>query len=132
MNEKLKCVMLIDDSSDNNFFHQREIKKANLVNSVIIHNSGLDALAYLKSSQEPHADLIFLDINMPLMNGWEFLEEYNLLGKDLQGRAIIIMLTTSDHPADIKRTKTWDFVSDYRIKPLTSAIMNDIMAKYFQ
>jgi CheY-like chemotaxis protein len=131
MTEKLKCVMLIDDSSDDNFIHEREIKKANVADTIIIHNGGSDALEYLRSKQLPHADLIFLDINMPRMNGWEFLEEYNLLDKTLQGTAIIIMLTTSNHPEDLKKAKFWSFVSDYRTKPLTSEAMNDIITKYF-
>lgn len=95
--------MLIDDNPDDNFFLQREIRKADIVKTIVVHTSGLAALDYLKSKQQPHADLIFLDINMPRMNGWEFLEQYNLLDKELQSMAIIIMLTTSDHPEDIKR-----------------------------
>jgi len=49
---------------------------------------------------------------MPGMNGWEFLQEYNLLDKKLQSRVIIIMLTTSDNPDDETRASTWSFVSD--------------------
>ena len=72
-------------------------------------------------------DLIFLDINMPGMNGWEFLEEYNRLNKKLHGQVIIIMLTTSDNPDDAERSKTWNFISDYITKPLTHEIMNNII-----
>jgi CheY-like chemotaxis protein len=123
--------MLIDDNADDNFFHEREIKKADLENIVITKNSGMAALEYLKSKKEPHSDLIFLDINMPGMNGWEFLQEYNKLDKELQSRAIIIMLTTSENPDDQAKAKTWSFVSDYITKPLTKKIMEDIINKYF-
>jgi CheY-like chemotaxis protein len=132
MNKELKCIMLVDDSPDDNFFHEREIKKADLTNVVITKNSGEEALEYLKSRKDPHSDLIFLDINMPGMNGWEFLESYNLLDKDLQGRAIIIMLTTSDNFEDIAKAKTWNIVSDYITKPLTKEIMKNITDKYFK
>jgi CheY-like chemotaxis protein len=124
--------MLIDDNHDDNFFHEREIKKVNAANIVIKKNSGMDALEYLKSKKDPHSDLIFLDINMPGMNGWEFLQEYNLLDKELQSQAIIIMLTTSDNADDIKKAGTWSFISDYITKPLTKEIMSEIRRKYFE
>jgi CheY-like chemotaxis protein len=126
--------MLVDDDPDDNFIHERAIKKNNLETIVITKNMGMEALAYLKSNKEnenPHPELIFLDINMPGMNGWEFLQEYSRLDKELQNRAIIIMLTTSEYPDDVARAKTWDFVSDFITKPLTKEIMKDITEKYF-
>jgi CheY-like chemotaxis protein len=126
--------MLVDDNKDDNFFHEREIKKSDLANIVITKNTGMEGLMYLKLQKEnkdPHPDLIFLDINMPGMNGWEFLQEYNGLDKELQSKAIIIMLTTSENPVDEERAKQWNFVSDYVTKPLTKQLMKDISRKYF-
>jgi CheY-like chemotaxis protein len=123
--------MLIDDSPDDNFFHEREIKKSDSTNVVITECSGKNALEYLKSKKEPRSDLIFLDINMPEMNGWDFLEEYNQLEKELRGHALIMMLTTSDNFDDVARAKNWGIVSDYITKPLTKEVMSDIAAKYF-
>jgi CheY-like chemotaxis protein len=73
-----------------------------------------------------------LDINMPGMNGWEFLKEYNQLENKLQSKVIVIMLTTSDNPDDESKAKTWDFVSDYITKPLTKEKMEVIVNKYFK
>ena len=123
--------MLVDDNDDDNFFHEREIKKTQPAPVIVTKDSGMKALEYLKSNEEPHSDLIFLDINMPGMNGWEFLKEYNKLEKALQSRAIIIMLTTSDNPDHIAKANTFNFVSDYITKPLTKKIMEDINKKYF-
>lgn len=126
--------MLVDDDSNDNFFHKREIKKTNSSAIVIEKNTGLEALDYLKSKNENKGilpDLIFLDINMPGMNGWDFLGEFERLDKELQSRIIIIMLTTSDNDDDIARAKAWSFVSDYITKPLTEKIMNGIIEKYF-
>jgi CheY-like chemotaxis protein len=132
MNKKLNCIMLIDDSADDNFFHEREIKKTDLTNVVITKPSGRKALDYLKSKEDPRSDLIFLDINMPGMNGWEFLEEYDRLDKDLQSSAIVIMLTTSDNYEDLAKAKTWKIVADYITKPLTKEMMIDVAEKYFK
>lgn len=133
MPSNLSCVMLIDDNPDDSFFHEREIKKSGWAGAIIIKDSGADALEYLKSkaAKKLHPELIFLDINMPGMNGWEFLHEYNCLDKELQISSIIIMLTTSDNPADVEKAKKWSFVNDYKTKPLTSGLMNEIMAKHF-
>ena len=131
---KVMCIMLVDDNYHDNFFHEREIKKNNLATIVITKNTGMAALEYLKSKKENKGmqpDLIFLDINMPGMNGWEFLKEYNRLDKKLQSKVIIIMLTTSDHPDDESKAKTWSFVSDYIIKPLTKEKMTDVIKRYF-
>lgn len=135
MNQKLRCIMLVDDNLHDNFFHEREIKKSNLATIVITKTTGLEAIEYLKSknnNKDNQPDLIFLDINMPGMNGWEFLQEYNQLEKKLQSKVIIIMLTTSDNPDDEAKAKTWSFVSDYITKPLTKKIMEDIIKKHFK
>ena len=126
--------MLVDDDKNDNFFHERAIKKSNLSTIVIAKNSGMKALEYLKSmkdNKDLQPDLIFLDINMPGMNSWDFLKEYTRLDKELLNRIIVIMLTTSDNPDDKARAKTWKNVSDYIIKPLTKEKMDDIDSKYF-
>jgi len=141
MSKKLKCILLVDDNPNDNFFHEREIKKNDLATNVVTRNTGADALEYLKSKkgdENMQPELIFLDINMPGMNGWEFLQEYNQMDKELpirvhelQNRVIIIMLTNSDNPDDEQRAKTWRFVSDYITKPLTKEKMDDIINRHF-
>ncbi|MCW3085162.1 MAG: hypothetical protein JWP12_2528 [Bacteroidetes bacterium] len=123
--------MLVDDDEDDNFFHEMAIIDNDLANTVIVQNSAKKALSYLKEKTDPLSDLIFLDINMPGMTGWEFLEEYNHLNKELQGKAVIIMLSTSANSKDITKAKNWDFVSDYITKPLTKEAMEIIIEKYF-
>ena len=134
MNSLAISIMLVDDNPDDNFFHEREIKKNNPKNAVIKMTSGTMALDHLKSRREagPHPDLILLDINMPGMNGWEFLAEYKRLENEFQIRSIIIILTTSENPDDVAKAKGMASVSDYRSKPLTGEIMAEIIAKYFK
>jgi CheY-like chemotaxis protein len=131
MNKELPSIMLIDDNPDDNFIHERAIKKINSESIVIVKNSGAEALDHLKTRIPPSSDLIFLDINMPEMNGWEFLDQYRKLDKDLQSVAIIVMLTTSDNSDDAERAKTLSCVTDFITKPLTKDKMNFIYEKYF-
>ena len=123
--------MLIDDNPDDNFIHERAIRKINSESVITKKQSGMEALVYLKSVASPHTDLIFLDINMPEMNGWEFLDQYDKLDKNLQSQAIIIMLTTSDDGDDTARARTWSTVTDFITKPLTKKKMSAICDKYF-
>jgi response regulator of citrate/malate metabolism len=126
--------MLIDDDHNDNYFHEREIKKVSLSTTVITKDSGTGALEYLKSiarTKNLQPDLIFLDINMPCMNGWEFLQEYIKFDNELQNGVLIVMLSTSGNIEDIEKAKTFGIVSDYIIKPLTKEKMEALIMKYF-
>lgn len=132
--KKLNSILLIDDNTDDNFFHVREIRKFSNDITVISKNSGQSALEYLASTHSSGVDfpdLVFLDINMPGINGWEFLQEYNRLYNASAGAVIIIMLTTSSNPDDKEKAKNWDIVSDYKTKPLTKELLEEVAAAYF-
>ena len=129
--KKLNTILLIDDDKNDNFYHEREIIKANPGLSVITKTSGMEALEYLKSNQNK-PDLIFLDINMPIWDGWAFLLEYSQLDKEVQDGIIIMVLTSSRNPTDELRAKAWGFVSGFIIKPLSKEIMANIIVKYFE
>ena len=127
--------MLVDDNPDDNFFHERVIKKSNSDVIVVAKKTGMEALDYLKSkkdNEDMHPNLIFLDINMPGLNGWEFLEEYNKLDEKFKSRAIVIMLTTSANPDDKMKAKAGNFASDFKTKPLTKEMLEEITDKYFK
>lgn len=143
--EKINCILLIDDNPADNEFHKINIRKANVSNHVRVALDGEKALEYLKKSGEeaeagipegtepnyPKPDIIFLDINMPGMNGFEFLDEYKKLKDDLKTKVVIIMLTTSLNPDDQKRAVDNPDVAEFQNKPLTVDVLMETARKYF-
>jgi CheY-like chemotaxis protein len=125
--------MLVDDNPDDNFFHERVIRKHGFAEHVIAKQTGKEALEYLKAKDQHtgcHPDLIFLDINMPGMNGWEFLTEYKKLDSYFQGKIIVVMLTSSDNPEDVIKAKEYGVAFGFKTKPLTKEMLDEIMEKY--
>ena len=121
--------MLIDDNPDDNFYHERVIRKCDGAEKVIVMTDAAEALKYLQSVNEsdPKPELIFLDVNMPGMNGLEFLQEYS----KLENRAVVVMLTTSENPDDKAKALASNVVTDFFTKPLSRELLFDIYRKYF-
>lgn len=139
MKKKINCVLLIDDDEPTNFLSQMIIEEAGCAEDIQVANSGEQALRYLTSQDDlskegkshPRPDLIFLDINMPAMNGWEFLQKYNALGDEQKGNIVIIMLTTSLNPDDRIKSQDIPHVAGFENKPLTEEKLDSILKKYF-
>jgi CheY-like chemotaxis protein len=134
MKKQIQCIMLVDDDPDDNYIHQLVIDDWGHCDAVRIAENGTEALAYLSDTQSPdyiRPEVILLDINMPGMNGFEFLDEYHKLADNLKSHVVVMMLTTSLNPADAQRAGQFDEVTGYRNKPLTKAMLNDVLGQYF-
>lgn len=132
--KKLNSILLVEDDEASNFISQMVIKKLDCANHVQVAWNGTDALDYIKqcgelASQQP--ELILLDINMPGLNGWEFLDEYCKLIEKEKREVIVVMLTTSLNPDDKKRADSNPAIAGFRSKPLTAAVMEEILSLYF-
>ena len=133
MKEKLNCILLVDDDSATNFLHKRIIERTNCTKDIKTFQTAQKALDYLtgkKNGKNPKPDLIFLDINMPGLNGWDFLEAYLALPKGQIWNIIIVMLTTSMNPDDRTRARQYP-IQGYRNKPLTNEMLEEILKANF-
>jgi CheY-like chemotaxis protein len=134
---KLNCILLIDDSDADNFYNTDIIEACEVATRVDIVTSTMAAIEYLSNiilgvSKTSIPDLIFLDINMPKMNGFKFLEKLDTLpGKDVLKDSKIIVLTTSMNPTDREKISLFPAVSDYMHKPLNDDSLLALIEKYF-
>lgn len=122
---KQPIYMLVDDDPINNMINERMLKNQ-LGDSIVceVFLDGKPALNHLNGGASI-PDLIFLDINMPVMDGWQFLEEYN----NVNCEAPIVMLTSSIDPKDIEKSKKYPCVIDFISKPLMPDVIDKIMSK---
>ena len=132
MRKRLDSILLVDDDEDDNYYHQIIIEKMNIVRQVDTAMNGIEAIAYLKNENINPPDLIFLDLNMPKMNGWEFLEAYKNLNLSQKAKVLIIILTTSANPDHIRRAKEIQEVTGFETKPLSKEILTEILEEHFQ
>jgi CheY-like chemotaxis protein len=138
MNRKLNCVLLIDDDEPTNYHNKMIIEETGQVTEVKVAQSAKEALDYLAGKEalgskdgEPTPELIFLDINMPAMDGWEFLERYHQLSPEQKASIIVVMLTTSFNPEDELKASKISYISSYQNKPLTNEVIMGILKEHF-
>lgn len=116
---KITTAMILDDSEFDQVLYKELIERSGMVDKLVQYYYPDEALEFLNQSERDNIDVLFLDINMPRMSGFEFLEEASQqLGPDF-AKIVIVMLTTSLDPRDQEKAKEFDVVKDYLNKPLT-------------
>tara|TARA_R110002111_G_scaffold76221_1_gene120738 strand:- start:56 stop:466 length:411 start_codon:yes stop_codon:yes gene_type:complete len=121
----LNTILLIDDDEIDQHLCQRVFKRSGLSLKLLTARDGVEALELLRET-DPFPDLILLDINMPRMNGHEFLAEYSKLGR--RDIPVIVMLTSSDQSCDREQAMKHPVVRDYILKPLRKEMIEKLKA----
>jgi CheY-like chemotaxis protein len=128
-----KVVLFVDDDEISNFVSVKTLEDAQIADRILSVTGAREALDLIKegiNGNGPIPDLIFLDINMPIMSGWDFLEEYKEI-KDRVGKKIyIIILTSSVYKHDKAKAATYEDVDDYTLKPLDISDLIVFKRKY--
>jgi CheY-like chemotaxis protein len=137
---KLSGVLLIDDDDTTNFLNQRLLERMQVTDNVRTFVNGKQAFDYLynvSNQNYEHTDenyfqpeLIFLDINMPVMDGFELLDLYERLDPEFRKKIVLAVLTTSTHPQDTDAALKYS--AEYLTKPLTADKVEGLIKKYFK
>lgn len=139
-NTPFDLVLLVDDDETTNYLNERLLNEMEVAREIRILKNGKEALDYLTNAyasppldpEIKRPDLIFLDIKMPVMDGFTFLEEYERRGLDAGDHMIILMLTSSASFYDLERLKAFKKVKRHFSKALTKHDVREIMSDFFK
>jgi CheY-like chemotaxis protein len=128
--KQINNLVIIDDDDIYLFLTRKAISESNIPVTITTFSNGKDAIEFLKSTcsiKELLPEVIFLDLTMPVMDGWGFLEEYSRIQESLAKQIRIYVVSSSISPHDIERARSFEMVTDYIIKPVTRDMYLDIV-----
>ncbi|WP_430429050.1 response regulator [Maribacter litoralis] len=128
--KKVDICCIIDDDPIFVYGTKRIIKEVNFANTVMVYSNGqeaLDGLMKISLADEPLPDVIFLDLNMPVLNGWDFLDEFKKCKSKKSEKIIIHIISSSVDPRDLERVKDYEQVDTYILKPITPDDLSKIL-----
>src|ERR1700744_1640363 len=127
---KPHILCFIDDDEIYQYTIARSVRTHELAKKTLIFGDGEQAIGYLTdnaNNREELPDIIFLDINMPIMDGWHFMEEFITLKPRINKKIVIYMITSSVDPVDKDHAKRISEISDYIIKPIKPEMLKDLV-----
>ena len=133
--DTLSHIVLVDDNETTSFLNNRLLSRLAVARQVSTFSKADEAFDYVwkngaASDADETADLIFVDLKMPGVSGFDFIERYSKLPAALQERTVVAVLTTSMHSADTARVAQYPNI-EYLTKPLTEEKMQRLLAKRF-
>lgn len=133
--QKLTCVLLVDDDPITNFLNQDLLESLGVTDQILVAEDGQQGLALLQAHcQAARPDcpaLVLLDVQMPVLDGFGFLEAYARLPLEhLHNAIIIVMLSSSQHPQDLARARALH-AADFLVKPLTAGQLDRVLQAHF-
>ncbi|CAM3351999.1 response regulator [Zobellia roscoffensis] len=126
----INSILLVDDNTATNFIHETYLNRVKCAENVLSFTMGKKAIEYLQSLKT-FPELIFVDINMPTMDAWEFMEIYETLDISLKINTRVILLTTSIIPSDKEKMKQFSEIDAMMYKPLNENAIKGIMTEHF-
>lgn len=125
MSETPLDILLIDDDPSVNFLNKLIIERASIQAEIKVHTDASEALEEI-SSNARSPKMILLDINMPIMDGWEFAKQYEQLPENIRSSKIFI-LSSSINPTDREKANESPVIHGFYSKPLTTEIINELV-----
>lgn len=124
----LDLIMAVDDDPITLMLFKKVVQKATFANEIINAVNGEEAITYFNTinNRETKPQIIFLDLNMPVMGGWEFLDLFNNSDYYHLNNTKVIILTSTIDPEDIKKSKTYPNVIEFLSKPITVEMLDYI------
>lgn len=130
MSYKLSTAGIIDDDQIYQLVMKRAMEQSGMIKDVLQFYDGEEALNYFKEKQQDPGslpELILLDINMPYMDGWQFLDEFIKIPFKADYKRIIYIVTSSSTTEDLNKAKEYEVVSGYHVKPITKDMFEQMM-----
>jgi CheY-like chemotaxis protein len=132
--KNLPKLFLVEDDAIFAMLMKKSLKKIEYDHQLTTFKNGLEILKHIKENSkdvENLPDVILLDLNMPIMDGWQFLEELVQIYDDLPKKIDIYVLSSSIFTDDIEKTKQYKIVTDYLVKPVSKDKLNEILSNFF-
>jgi len=122
-------ILYIDDDNITSFIFKKVCSVLNRTNLEInIAQNGKEALDYIKNHKIPK--LIFVDLNMPVMDGWEFLDHFKEINDKQENKSVTVIVSSTLNPEEIEKSKKYNSVVKFISKPITTKLVEDLLDKY--
>jgi CheY-like chemotaxis protein len=128
--QRVDTVCIVDDDPIYVFTTKQRLQIGSFCNNILIYNNGKEAFEALKAlieDNKPLPDIILLDLNMPVWDGWDFLDEFQTIKANK--KIAIYIVSSSDNPDDIARSKSYQIVNNFIIKPISIEKLDEELSK---